>query len=140
MEMFPSVVADIMSDLISVDGEVTVQDAAKIMLEHHIGSIIIKQKDECVGIVTKSDLLDRVIVACRDPKETKMREIMSAPIVSVHRNTPILDAVREMRRSKVSRLVVVDFSGPVGIVSESDIMRAVQVASLTSFSSLLSKR
>jgi len=141
LERFPSVVADIMSSPVAtVDGEANVRDAALMMTDRHIGSMIVTARGQPVGIVTERDMLERVVSLCRDPCETKMKEIMSTPLITVPRETGILDAMRQMREHGIGRLVVMDGNALLGILSEKDIIRAVSIASLTSFSTLLRKR
>ena len=141
MEKFPSVVADIMSSpVVAIDGEANVRDAALTMTDRRIGSIIITERGQPIGIVTERDMLERVISLCRDPCETRMKEIMSSPLITVPKETAILEAMRKMREKGISRLVVMEDNVLIGIVSERDIIRAVSIASLTSFSTLLRKR
>ncbi len=137
MENFPSHVEDIANKIISIEGRATVSQAAERMLVNKIGCIIITENEVPVGIVTKSDLLSRVIVADKDPKTTEIRSIMSTPLITIPKEKPILDAIREIRSKKISRLVVTDKGKPVGLVSETDLIKAVQYASLSSFKSLL---
>ena len=140
MERFPSVVADVANELITINGDTSVRDAAKVMLEHGIGSIIVTEDGRPVGIVTKSDLLSRVIVECRDPCDYDVRSVMSAPLISVDKDTPILDAMRIMKNKKIRRLLVSDGGELVGIVSETDMVRAVTLSSMAQFSPLLRKK
>ena len=140
MEKFPSVVSDIMKELVTIEGSASVKEAAEKMLEKGIGSIVVTEKGNPVGIVTKSDLLSRVIVNCRDPRECKIGDIMSSPLISINKNTPILDAMRELRQRKVRRLLVSDGVKLVGIVSEYDMVNAVTISSLTQFSTLLRRK
>jgi len=129
-----------MNELVTIEGSKSVKDASEIMLEKGIGSIVVIEEGRPVGIVTKSDLLGRVIVKCRDPRECKISEIMSSPLISIDRNTPILDAMRELRQRKVRRLLVSDGEKIVGIVSEYDMINAVTISSLTQFSTLLRRK
>lgn len=129
-----------MNELVTIEGSKSVKDASEIMLEKGIGSIVVIEEGSPVGIVTKSDLLGRVIVKCRDPRECKISEIMSSPLISIDRNTPILDAMRELRQRKVRRLLVSDGEKIVGIVSEYDMINAVTISSLTQFSTLLRRK
>jgi len=140
LEKFPSVVSDIMKELVTIEGSASVKEAAEKMLEKGIGSIVVTEKGNPVGIVTKSDLLSRVIVNCRDPRECKIGDIMSSPLISINKNTPILDAMRELRQRKVRRLLVSDGVKLVGIVSEYDMVNAVTISSLTQFSTLLRRK
>jgi len=140
MEKFPSVVSDIMSSpVITLNGEVNVRDAALLMTDKRIGSIVVTERGKPIGIVTESDIIERIVCPCKDPCEVKMKEIMTSPVITIFKDTTILDAMREMRERNISRLVLID--GDIeGIISESDVIRAVSIASLTSFSTLLKKR
>lgn len=128
------------SPVITIDGEANVRDAALLMTDRRIGSIIVTVRGQAVGIVTERDALQRVVSLCLDPCETKMREIMSKPLITVPEETGILEAMRKMREHGIGRLVVMDGGALLGIVSGRDIIRAVSIASLTSFSILLRKR
>jgi len=141
MEKFPSVVSDIMSSPVAtVEGEVNIRDGALLMTDKRIGSIVITERGQPVGIVTERDMLERVVSLCRDPCETRMKDIMSSPLISTSPDTNILDAMRKMRENRISRLLVMEKDKLIGIVSERDVVRAVSIASLTSFSTLLKKR
>ena len=137
----PSIVADIMSSPVTtIDGEVSVRDSSQTMIDKQIGSIIVTERDQPRGIVTERDLVERVVAPCRDPNQTKIKEIMSTPLITISKETGILDAMRKMRKKDISRLVVMDDGTLIGLISEKDIIRAVTISSITSFSTLLRKR
>jgi len=141
LEKIPSVVADIMSSpVVTIDGKANVRDAALLMTDRRIGSIIITERGQPIGIVTERDMLERVVSQCRDPCNTRMREIMSTPLITIPREMGILEAMKKMIEHNISRLVVMKGDALLGIVSERDVVRAVSLASLTSFSSLLRRR
>lgn len=137
----PSIVADIMSSPVTtIDGEVSVRDSSQTMIDKQIGSIIVTERDQPRGIVTERDLVERVVAPCRDPNQTKIKEIMSTPLITISKETGILDAMRKMRKKDISRLVVMDDGALIGLISEKDVVRAVTISSITSFSTLLRKR
>jgi signal-transduction protein with cAMP-binding, CBS, and nucleotidyltransferase domain len=137
----PSIVADIMSSPVTtIDGEVSVRDSSQTMIDKQIGSIIVTERDQPRGIVTERDLVERVVAPCRDPNQTKIKEIMSTPLITISKETGILDAMRKMRKKDISRLVVMDDGTLIGLISEKDVVRAVTISSITSFSTLLRKR
>ncbi len=137
----PSIVADIMSSPVTtIDGEVSVRDSSQTMIDKQIGSIIVTERDQPRGIVTERDLVERVVAPCRDPNQTKIKEIMSTPLITISKETGILDAMRKMRKKDISRLVVMDDGTLIGLISEKDVIRAVTISSITSFSTLLRKR
>jgi CBS domain-containing protein len=65
---------------------------------------------------------------------------MSTPLITISKETGILDAMRKMRKKDISRLVVMDDGTLIGLISEKDVVRAVTISSITSFSTLLRKR
>jgi signal-transduction protein with cAMP-binding, CBS, and nucleotidyltransferase domain len=134
---YPSTVSDIMTDIISIEGTTLVETAAKTMIDHKIGSIIVTKDGKPVGIITKSDMLSRVIVAYKDPRVQLTKEIMSSPLISVPVATTLLEAMRDMRDKDVTHLLIKGDNEYVGIISEGDMVRAVTLSSLTQFTSLL---
>lgn len=134
---YPSTVADVMNEIISIDGESLVVDAAKIMIDREIGSIIVTDDGNPVGIITESDMLARVIVAYRDPKELLTKKIMTSPLLNITKDSTILDAMRYIRDKDIHIVLIKDKCRLIGIVSEGDLIRAVTISSLTQFSSIL---
>ena len=138
MELFPSVVSDIMnSPVISVQKETNVRDATILMIDKRIGCLIVTEMNKPIGIVTKSDIIKRVVMPCLDPCEVKMGDVMSTPLITIGKNQGILAAMRKMRETTVTQLVVMEGEEMVGIISERDLLRAVSIASLSSFRTLL---
>jgi len=134
---FPSTVADVMNEIISIDGESLVVDAAKIMIDEKIGSIIVTEEGNPVGIITESDMLARVIVEYQDPKKILVKKVMTSPLVSIEKDSTILDAMRFLRDQDIHIVLVKDDGKLTGIVSEGDLIRAVTLSSLSQFSSIL---
>ncbi len=138
LERLPSLVEDIMSSpVITIDGESSIREGAQLMRDRRIGCLIVTIQGKPVGIVTERDILERVVAQNRDVNITKMREVMSTPLLTVHRKMEILEAMRMMRRHNIRRLVVMENHTLRGIVTERDIIRGVTIASLTSFKTLL---
>lgn len=128
------------SPVVTVNGKVLVVDAALLMTDKGIGSIIIEEMGQPMGIVTERDMIERIVAPCKDPCATEIGGIMTIPLITTEKDIRILQAMREMRDNNISRLVVMEGDELVGIISEKDIIRAVSIASLTSFSTLLKKR
>lgn len=141
MEKFPSVVEDAMSSpVITVDGDTNVRDSAILMGKKGIGSIIVVDKGMPVGIVTKRDLMKRVVSTCQDPCEIRIKEIMSSPLITIEKDVGILKAMRKMREHKITQLVILEEGKLLGVISERDVIKAVSYASLASFTPLMRAR
>lgn len=137
---FPSVVSDVMNEIISIDAETFVYEAAQKMMDHRIGSIIVTENGEPKGIITRSDMIKRIIVAYNDPRITKSGSVISSPLITVEADKPILEVMRYIRDKNVNQILVEKDGKLAGIVSEGDLVRAVTLSSLAQFSSLLRKQ
>ncbi|MBS7653073.1 MAG: CBS domain-containing protein [Candidatus Bathyarchaeia archaeon] len=138
LERLPSLVEDVMSSpVITIDGEASIREGAQLMRDRKIGCLIVTIHERPEGILTERDILERVVAQNRDINNTRVREVMSAPLITVHRRMGILEAMRIMRRRNIRRLVVMENHTLLGIVTERDIIRGVTIASLTSFTTLL---
>ncbi len=139
--MFPSNVGDAMSSpVITAEGGNNVKDSATLMTERGIGSLIIVDNGKPVGIVTKRDIIKRVVSEGKDPSITKIKEIMTSPLITTSRETGILSAMRILRERHISQMLVLDGDEMVGIISERDLIKAVSYASLASFSPLMKEK
>ncbi len=122
--MLPLKVRDVMvREVITVDENSSVKKAVDIMNEVQIGSLIVLEEGKAKGIVTERDFLRRVIAEARDVMNTKVKEIMTTPLVVVEPSMDLEDAVKLMLQSKIKKLAVVDANKLVGIVTLTDIAR-----------------
>jgi CBS domain-containing protein len=141
MMKFPSNVGDAMSSpVITVDGETNVRDSATLMSEKGIGSLIVLRGGEPVGIVTKRDIIKRVVSECKDPCGTKIQDIMTSPVITTSKDVGILSAMRTMREHQISQMLVLEGDKMAGIISERDLIKAVSYASLASFMPLMREK
>lgn len=111
-------------EVVTVEVDDTVEEAVKIMNRQEIGClIVVNTVEKPVGIVTERDMLKRVLVKLRDPKRTKVSEIMSKPLIL---GTPHMDvevAARLMFKKKIKKLPVVENGNLVGLVTLTDLAR-----------------
>lgn len=118
-------VRDVMvKNVITVETEATVKEAAKLMNAHEIGCLIVMNRGKPVGIVTEMDMLKRVLLKSRDPRKTKVSQIMSKPLVVGEPQTDVRDAVRLMVEGKIKRLPIVEDGNLLGLVTFTDIVRS----------------
>jgi CBS domain-containing protein len=117
-------VEDVMvEDIITVDSDATVMEAVGLMNKHEIGCLIVVRRGKAVGIVTERDLLKRVLAESRDPKKTKVRQIMTKPLIFGEPDMDIEDAARLMFRKKIKKLPVVEGGRLLGLVTLTDLAR-----------------
>ncbi len=110
--------------VVQVNHDKNVQEAAKIMIDRRVGSIIVVKNKNPIGIITETDINKKIVALGKDPKKIKAEDIMSSPIAFSTPDEDISAAVEKMKRHKVKRIPVVDEGKIVGIVTDTDIARA----------------
>jgi len=117
-------VEDIMiDDVITVEANSTVMKAVKIMNEHEIGCLVVTRNGRAVGIITERDLLKRVIGKAKSPQKTKVREIMTKPLIAGFPDMDLEDATRLMFEKRIKKLPVVDHGRLKGLITLTDVAR-----------------
>jgi predicted transcriptional regulator len=107
-------------DLITLEAEIDVKTAAKILSEKGIEGAPVIQNGIIVGIITLSDIT-RAIAS--DLEAEKISEIMSSDIITVEEDVMISDAIEIMNKKNIGRLIVMEKDGtPVGIVTRTDLL------------------
>jgi len=120
-------VVEIMSlDVAGIQCKASVAEAAEVMTSRHISCIVILEEDEVVGVLTERDLLKRVVGLQKDPADVKLEEVMSSPVICVPPDCPVFTAGRIMENIDIRRLVVTEDKQLCGIVTQTDIFRAVK--------------
>jgi CBS domain-containing protein len=117
-------VEDVMTrEIITIDENATVKEAAEIMNQNDISCLIAARNGRAIGIITERDLLKRVIVEAKSAKKTKVAEVMSTPLEVISPDTTLEEAVRVMFEKKIKKLPVVEKKQIIGLVSLTDIAR-----------------
>jgi CBS domain-containing protein len=117
-------VEDVMvEDVITVEADQTVKKAIDLMNENEIGSLIVVKQGKAVGIITERDMLTRILARSRNPEQTKVSEIMSAPLVVADPKMELEEAARLMFKMKVKKLPVISNGELVGLITLTDLAR-----------------
>ena len=111
------------ADVLTVDGGASVLDAVKRMVEANVGSLLVTEGGEIAGIVTERDYLRRVALEGRDDRSTPVREIMSAPLIVVTKDTSVDECMALMTDRRIRHVPVVDAGEVVGLVSIGDLVK-----------------
>ncbi len=107
------------SPIITVDADMPIKDAAKILADHGIYCTPVKKNDKFVGIFT----LDHIAKAIAEGRlDAKVRDLMRPKIVLVEKDTKLREALRLMRDEGVRILVVTDKGEPVGVITDQKIL------------------
>lgn len=127
--MRPKIVPDVVSpgEVLSLPPGASVRQAAKLMAENHVASLLVTENARLLGIVTERDVTARVVAAGLDPDQTVLSRIMSADPRSLAPDDSIGEALELMRRHSFRHLPVLDDDGhPMAMVSVRDLYAAVQ--------------
>jgi len=120
-------ISEIMSsDVYKVQRNATVAEAARVMASQNISSVVVTDAVRVTGVLTERDLLKRVVALNKNPDKTKIEEVMSFPVFSIPPNYSVFSASRTMENKNVRRLVVIDGNKLCGIVTQTDIFKAVK--------------
>jgi CBS domain-containing protein len=95
------------------------------MVDKHIGSLIANRDGLPFGIVTERDMVEKIVAIGTDPSKTNVADIMTAPLVTIDAEAPLIDAARRMVEKQVKRLVVTEHDRIIGIVSQTDLVQSM---------------
>jgi CBS domain-containing protein len=114
-------------ETVIVRKEESIVEAAKLMRERHVGSVIVVEDVDAgvkpVGIVTDRDLVVEILAAELDPNAVALGDIMSFDLVTAREADSLWDTLRRMRAHGVRRVPVVDDQGLlIGILSSDDLL------------------
>jgi CBS domain-containing protein len=109
--------------VLTSDAPATVFDAIKKIVEHNVGSILVTEGDDVVGIMTERDYLRKIAIFGRTSHDTLVREIMSSPLIYVTLETTIEEAMAIMTDRRIRHLPVVVDEKITGIVSIGDVVK-----------------
>ncbi|MBX9895621.1 MAG: CBS domain-containing protein [Nitrosomonas sp.] len=117
-------------EVIVIQRDEPVVEAAKLMRQYHVGAVIVIDKPNGsaipVGIVTDRDLVVEVLATELDEKVITVGDIMAAELFTVKESTATHDAIDFMRRKTIRRLPIVDDAGElVGILTLDDVLEIV---------------
>jgi CBS domain-containing protein len=126
----PNTVRDWMSSpVVVVDPDSSVKYALTLMRRRKIHSVVVdvSEKNPAYGIVTTTDIRDKIVAADRNPAETTVREIMSGPIITGKPEWTLMECSRIMQEKHIHHLPIADESGAlIGLISATDIFMAVE--------------
>lgn len=117
-------VLDVMTNKpVVAEKEMMLKDAAKLMADNNVNSLLISEDDKATGIITDEDLVRKVVAVGMDPKKLKLREIMTTDLISITPEKDIYDALLLMREHNIRQLPVIENDKLVGFLTAKDILK-----------------
>ena len=117
------------SPVIVVDRDSSVSYAVTLMRRRNIHSLVVdtKKGEAAYGIITTTDIRDKIVAAKRNPAETRVREIMSGPIITARPEWTLQECSEIMQQNHFHHTPVADEGGAlIGMISATDIFVAVE--------------
>jgi CBS domain-containing protein len=117
-------VKDVMAkEPIMVESEKTVKETAIEMDRSGHGCLLVTSGGKIVGIITERDLVRKALTRGGSITRTKVKNIMSSPLIVIAPDTSVEEAAKVMAKHKVRRLPVVGTEGLAGLITVTDIAR-----------------
>src|SRR5580765_865602 len=109
----------------SIDPDVTVFDALKLMADFGIGALLVIQNGKPVGLFSERDYARKLALRGLRSRETPVSAVMSAPVLTISPDASVQEGMQVMTAKFVRHLPVVDGTGVIGMVSIGDLVKAV---------------
>jgi CBS domain-containing protein len=109
-------------DVISVDHEATVYATVKAMVDANVGAVLVTDGDTVTGIFTERDFLRRVAAEELPPRETRVRDVMTAPVLVVNPETSVEEVMALMSDRRIRHAPVMNEGALVGMISIGDLV------------------
>lgn len=113
--------------VLTIDRRASVLEAIGTMSKANIGALVIAEGDQPVGIFTERDYLRKIALEGRSSRDTRIEEVMSAPLITVAPAEATHRAMETMTECRCRHLVVVEGDAMVGIVSLGDLVKHMLV-------------
>jgi CBS domain-containing protein len=113
--------------VLTIDRRASVLEAIGTMSKANIGALVIAEDDQPVGIFTERDYLRKIALEGRSSRDTRIEEVMSAPLITVAPAEATHRAMETMTECRCRHLVVVEGDAMVGIVSLGDLVKHMLV-------------
>ncbi len=124
----PNTVGGIMAPVVSVKNDEMVNVAMHLMIEKSVNAVMVEPDASGQwGIMTDRDVLKKIISVNRSPARVQVSEVTTRPLVTVKREMSLAEAAQRMADANVRRVVVEMDGKPVGMVTDNDLFRAVEV-------------
>jgi len=111
-----------------LDENTSASSAVKQMHSHHADVIIVLRGNTPVGIVTDSDIINKVVMGGEDSDEVFLKSIMSTPLVTISPKGTVKQALQLMRLNQIKRIPIADTTGILGVVTQETNANAVRTS------------
>ena len=111
------------STIYSVAPESLVYDALLLMADHHIGALVVLQRDKMVGIFSERDYAREVVIKGKTSKTTTVGDIMSVQLITVTPEDTVEHCMNLMSGKRIRHLPVLEEDKLIGLLSIGDLVK-----------------
>jgi len=108
---------------ISVNLGINLQECAKLMNSHHVGSLVIQKDEKVVGVITEQDIVRKLVAKGINPIKEKVEDYMEKKLVTISPEADIYDALMKMRDLNIRQIPVISKGEMVGLLTLKDILK-----------------
>ncbi|MDX9849499.1 MAG: CBS domain-containing protein [Anaerolineaceae bacterium] len=112
-------------DIWTVSPEDTVYDALRLMARVDVGALLVMEDDNLVGIISERDYARKVILLGKTSRETRVKEIMTGKVISIHPMQTCEECMDIMTKNHIRHLPVINGGKLVGVVSIGDVVKNI---------------
>ncbi|MBC5792905.1 MAG: CBS domain-containing protein [Nanohaloarchaea archaeon] len=118
-------IKEVMTDgVIAVEKDKTIVEAARLLKEENIRGLVVVNDGEAVGVIVCRDIVYDIVSQNKDPRDITVEDVMSTDLIVAEEDEVLDEVAMAMIRNEVSRIPVVRNDMLVGILTQSDIIRA----------------
>ncbi|HSF51886.1 MAG TPA: CBS domain-containing protein [Nitrososphaeraceae archaeon] len=120
------------TQFVTADENTSIAEAVKILQPKNVEIILVTSNGKYVGIVTDSDILEKVVMKGEDSDLVFLKSIMTSPIISLPSSATVKEAIELMRTHKIKHLPVTDITNKeeqiIGTVTQEYLAEAIRIA------------
>ncbi|HUK57128.1 MAG TPA: CBS domain-containing protein [Nitrospiria bacterium] len=118
-------VKDMMAkNLFTISKKNKIKETADLMKKNGVGSLLVKEEDQILGIITETDIVHKVVAQGLSPQITTVDAVMSFPLMSIEADADVEEAGLQMVENGIRHLAVTQDGQVVGMISMRDLLRS----------------
>ena len=119
------------TNLVILESDKFTDEALNLMKEKDVRSVLVSHLGEVMGIVSKTDILFKVMSQGRNPGKVRLREIMTSPVLAVDPHNTIQETLSIMDKHVIRQVIVSSHSAVLGMVSRDDLFEKIHMATMS---------
>jgi len=119
------------TNVIILESNSFVDEAITYMKERNARSVLVAHNGEAIGIVSKTDIIFKVMSQGRNPAKVRLREIMNSPVLAVDPKATVQEALSIMDKHIIRQIIVSSNAAVLGMVAREDIFEKIQIATIS---------